>query len=99
MIKILIVEDDPDILQLVEFLLNEAGFTIKGLINGDGFLEEAVNFSPDLVLMDITLPKHDGRLLSKELKAHTQTQNIKVVLFSAMHRQEVALQDSAADAF
>ncbi len=69
MARILIVEDSPDNMKLFRTLLTLKGFTVEGLMSGDGLLHTLDAFEPDLVLMDIQLPDKDGFTLLEEIRA------------------------------
>jgi two-component system, cell cycle response regulator len=66
--KILVVDDDETILEIVERYLSRAGYTIKTAINGKSALEEVFKFSPDMVILDIILPDIDGTDLLKIIR-------------------------------
>ena len=86
--KILIVDDDADILDLVGILLPTYGFTIKKVINGEDVLKQAGIFNPDLILLDINI-SGDGKEICKELKSpRSLFKNVPVVLFSGAFNLE-----------
>ncbi len=81
--KILVVEDDPDILQLLTYALQSAGF--KTISSQDGY--EALNTArahhPDLVVLDLMLPGLDGFEVCKELKRNSETRSIPIIMLTA----------------
>ena len=81
--KILIVEDDPKSLYLVRFLLEKAGFTVVEAGDGEEALEKAAEETPDLILMDMQLPKLDGYEATKRIKADAQLRHIPVIALTA----------------
>lgn len=94
MAKILIVEDDP-VLQktLQEFLVGE-GFEVFSAGDGDEGVRTAIKEKPDLVLLDIILPKKNGYEVIKEIKANENTKKIPIVLLTnlgGIHDVEKAL--------
>jgi two-component system, OmpR family, alkaline phosphatase synthesis response regulator PhoP len=80
---ILIVEDEPDILELVRFNLSREGYTVLGAATGEAGLQEACARHPDLVLLDLMLPGIDGLEVCRRLKAERDTQQIPVVILTA----------------
>jgi len=87
MAKVLIVEDDPTTVQLIEFLLRKNNFEV--LIAQDGV--EALKISrekkPDLILMDVMMPKMDGIEAIEKLQESEGTQNIPIVILSALGQE------------
>jgi len=85
MATIVIVEDQPDNLKLLSMLLGLKGHEVVGLSNGDGLVELVRTHrpSPQLVLMDIQLPKRDGYALLADLKAMEGGPPCKVVALTA----------------
>lgn len=78
--KILVVDDDPDILAVTELILSRSGFLITTEQDGGKVLERIETFEPNLVLLDVNLSPYDGRLICKDLK---REYTIPVILFSA----------------
>ena len=81
--KILIVDDDEDILTLVKMSLTMHKFTVEALARWENVDDYIERFSPELILMDISLKGADGRDICKRLKQAEKTSKIPVILFSA----------------
>lgn len=80
---ILVVEDEPDIRQLITLSLQFYGFKVVQAANGEEAIEKALEVTPDLILMDVRMPKMDGFEACQELKRRDQTRDIPVVFLSA----------------
>ncbi len=83
MAKILIAEDEPDIRDLVAFTLRFAGHEVVATSNGEDALHSAPNVKPDLILMDVRMPKMTGYEACRAMKADPQLRDIPVVFLSA----------------
>ncbi|WP_322506903.1 response regulator [Anaerolinea sp.] len=81
--RILVIEDNADNLELVRFLLEQAGFQIISAMDGLDGLEKARSRKPDLVLLDMSLPELDGWHLAKQLKESPETAHILIVALTA----------------
>ncbi|MFQ5442116.1 MAG: response regulator [Thermodesulfobacteriota bacterium] len=81
--KILIVDDEADILNLLEYNLKKAGFGVISAKDGPEAIEAARHEKPALVLLDIMLPAMDGTEVLKRLKADERTGNIPVMMLTA----------------
>lgn len=81
--KILIVEDERDIVELLRYNLQEAGFETDYVRNGADALHRAVEQSPDLILLDLMLPEVDGLIVCRLLKNDPRTKNIPIVMVTA----------------
>ena len=81
--KILIVDDDVDFAQLLEFDLKKRGYEITKAQNGEEGLEKAGSLRPDLILCDIKMPKIDGYTLVRRLKKDPFTKNIPLVILTS----------------
>ncbi|HLB16234.1 MAG TPA: response regulator [Burkholderiales bacterium] len=89
--RVLIADDEPNIVASLEFLMEQAGFEVRVAANGEQALELAASFRPDLVLLDIMLPKRSGYEVCQRLKSDPATRDMKVVMVSAKGRDvEVA---------
>ncbi|WP_298003735.1 MULTISPECIES: response regulator [Anaerolinea] len=81
--RILVIEDNPDNLELVRFLLEQAGFQVISAVDGLEGLEKARTQRPDLILLDMSLPELDGWHLAKQLKDAEQTASIPIIALTA----------------
>ena len=99
LIKLVIVEDDGDLREMVTRVLRMRGMEIKGLASGKLLLESLTIERPDIVLMDIYLGDSDGRTLCKQLKNSQEYSAIPIVLYSAGNISNTSIVDSLADDF
>ena len=97
--KILIVEDERDIVDLLRYNLQEAGFETDYVRNGADALHRAVEKPPDLILLDLMLPEVDGLIVCRLLKNDPRTKNIPIVMVTAKveERDRVAGLELGAD--
>src|SRR4030095_14352500 len=97
--KILIVDDDKDLLEMVEMTLSRLGYHITTLAKGSGFFNIVESVRPDIILLDIFLGDADGRSLCYQMKLQHAYQNIPVILYSAGHILLSTIEHSKADEF
>ncbi len=83
MTTILVAEDERDIRELIAFTLRFGGFEVEEAINGIEAVEKARKLRPDLILMDVRMPKKTGYEACQELKAADETKDIPIVFLSA----------------
>jgi CheY-like chemotaxis protein len=83
MAKILIAEDERDIRELVNFSLQFGGFTVVQAANGAEAVEQAQKELPDLILMDVRMPKMTGYEACRQMKSMPELRDIPVVFLSA----------------
>jgi two-component system, cell cycle response regulator DivK len=81
--KLLIVEDNQDNRELAIKVLKNKGYEIIEAVDGEEAIEKAISEKPDLVLLDISLPKLDGYEVAKRLKSMDEFQEIPIVAFTA----------------
>jgi len=82
--KILVLDDDHDLLEIMEIVLTSNGYNVLGFNKGDDIMDNIETFKPDLVLMDVMLADLDGRELCKNIKAD-KTLILPVILISGTH--------------
>jgi DNA-binding response OmpR family regulator len=83
MAKILIADDERDIRDLVAFTLKFAGHEVIATTNGEEAYQTALQVIPDLILLDVRMPRMTGYEACQAIKANAATQNIPVVFLSA----------------
>ena len=83
MARILIAEDEPDIRELVAFTLRFAGHEVTATSNGEEALNQASVIIPDLILMDVRMPRMTGYDACRAMKADPALKDIPVVFLSA----------------
>jgi two-component system, OmpR family, alkaline phosphatase synthesis response regulator PhoP len=82
-LKILLVDDDPDILELLEYNLNREGFLTKTAENGKIAIEVAESFMPDMILMDVMMPIMDGIEAGRIIKQNKLLKNTYLIFLTA----------------
>jgi two-component system phosphate regulon response regulator PhoB len=81
--KILVVDDEPDVLDLVTYNLHQAGFQTETAIDGAEALRKARSAEPDLIVLDLMLPEMDGLEVCKLLRRDTKTSRIPIIMLTA----------------
>lgn len=81
--KVLVVEDEDDIAELIRFNLAQEGFDVRVATTGEQGLSEAVREVPDLVLLDLMLPGTDGLEVCRRLKSDTRTASVPIMMVTA----------------
>ena len=98
--KILVLDDDPDILDIISYILLEKGYEVETLNRGIDIFNAIQNFNPDLILMDVMLGDMDGRVIWSNIKNSSETQSLPIILISASHNLSESLkQDGAPNDF
>jgi|KBSSwiS6_1023812.scaffolds.fasta_scaffold00488_3 DNA-binding response OmpR family regulator len=97
--KVLVVDDDQDILTLVEMVLSMNNFKVEAISRWEEIKNKIESFQPDLILLDVALIGADGREICKQIKTASDTKNIPVILFSAHADVADSLDESMAQGF
>lgn len=80
--KVLIIEDEQTLVKALEQVLKEKGYEIEVAIDGEEGFKKIVSFQPDLVLLDLILPKLDGFSVLRKMKEHNIADKIPVVVMT-----------------
>ncbi len=80
---ILVVEDSPTYLRPITQLLQKNGYAIISAMDGEEALEKAIREHPDLIVLDIILPKKNGFQVCRQLKTSPDTQDIKIIMLTS----------------
>ncbi|MBB16104.1 DNA-binding response regulator [Candidatus Poribacteria bacterium] len=81
--KVLIVEDDPDIVDILSYNLKQADLKVTSVPDGSSALAEVKRRLPDLILLDLMLPKVDGLEVCRLLKGEPETKNVPIIMITA----------------
>jgi DNA-binding response OmpR family regulator len=81
--KVLIVDDEPNIVTALEFLLKRSGFDVRMATNGAEALEQVESFRPDVVLLDVMMPVKSGYEVCQRLRERPELAATKIVMLSA----------------
>lgn len=97
--KILVVDDEEDILDLLKYNLEKEGFEVQVSDNGVDAVETAKSFHPDLILLDIMMPKQDGIETCRQLRENKDLANTFIIFLTARVEEysEIAAFDMGAD--
>ncbi len=99
--RILLVDDEPDLVQLVALRLQAAGYAVTAAYDGQQGLDQAKKSRPDLIILDLMLPKMDGYKICRLLKFDERYKSVPILIFTARAQAEdVKLaMDCGADAY
>jgi DNA-binding response OmpR family regulator len=85
---ILIADDDPDILALVSFRLERAGYQVVQARNGEEAVKVALARRPDLAVIDVMMPRIDGYEATRQLRQQEETSRMPIILLTARVQEE-----------
>ena len=86
MARILIADDEPDIVTSLEFLMRGGDYEVRVAINGEEALRLAESFRPDVVLLDVMMPQRSGFEVCQKIRANPALQEIKIIMLTAKGR-------------
>jgi len=97
--KILIVDDDPDIIEILTYNLSNEGYNVKSAVNGVEALKKAKKFIPDIILLDVMMPEMDGIEACSNLREIESLSKSMIIFLSARGEDftQIAAFDAGAD--
>jgi len=84
--KILIADDEPNIVVSLEFLMKQKGYVVKVVNDGEAALAAVGDFGPDLILLDVMMPRMSGYDVCQRVRENPAWQSIKIIMLSAKGR-------------
>jgi len=84
--SILVVEDEPNIVLSLQFLMKKEGFDVRVANDGEAALQEVRQRAPDLILLDVMIPKRDGYDVCQTIRANPGWRNIYIIMLTAKGR-------------
>jgi two-component system alkaline phosphatase synthesis response regulator PhoP len=99
--KLLIVEDNTELLELMRLGFKQAGFSVSTAVNGVEAIKKARNFSPDVILLDLILPELDGFAACEALRRNDETSTIPIIMLTGLTSEftRFAGMESGADEY
>lgn len=89
---ILVVDDEKDLLDLIEYNLKKEGFAVLKAENGEEGIKTAKEHKPDLVLMDIMMPKMDGMETVEKMRADDELKSIPIIFLTARSDEKTEIE-------
>lgn len=86
--QVLLAEDEPNIVESISFLLERAGFDISVETDGIGALNTAKSIIPDVMILDVMLPKMDGYEILRRLRGDQSTTSLPIIMLTAKGQKE-----------
>jgi len=86
--KVLVVDDEPHIIEAIQRILTQKGFQVIGACNGEEGLRKAKQLLPDLIILDILMPVMDGTTMAQSLQEDFLTKKIPVIFLTCLVREE-----------
>jgi DNA-binding response OmpR family regulator len=84
--KILIADDEPNIVVSLEFLMKQNGYAVRVAATGEDALSAIGDFGPDLILLDVMMPRMSGYDLCQRVRENPDWRDIKIIMLSAKGR-------------
>lgn len=81
--KVLIVDDEPNILVAIEFLMEQNGYVVEKAYNGEEALQKASSFQPEIIVLDVMMPGMDGFEVARVLRNTPQFSDVKIIFLTA----------------
>lgn len=81
--RVLLVDDEPNILLAIEFLLKKEGYTIQKAFDGQQALEVAASFRPDIIVLDVMMPELDGFEVARRIRNTPDMEDTRIVFLTA----------------
>ena len=85
--RVLIADDEPNIVTSLEFLMTRGGYEVQVARNGEEALAMVESFRPDLVLLDVMMPRRSGYEVCQAMRSRDDWRHIKIVMLSAKGRE------------
>jgi two-component system, cell cycle response regulator DivK len=98
---VLIAEDTFDTRELYEMFLTQRGFKVQTVVDGEAAVETALESGPDVIVLDLSMPRLDGVAATKRLKRDARTRDIPIIIITAYPHKatQQAAFEAGADAF
>ena len=85
--KILVVDDEPNVIRSLTFVLEKEGYDVSSATNGEGAMAKIQESKPNLMLLDVMMPKKNGYEVCKEVKSNPSLSDIHIIMLTAKGQQ------------
>lgn len=85
--KILVVDDEPNIVLSLEFLMKQAGFAVRTASDGEAALAAIAAETPDMVLLDVMMPRKNGYEVCQAIRDNPNWKNVRIIMLTAKGRE------------
>lgn len=85
--SVLVVDDEPNIMLSLEYLMKRAGYDVRSAVDGEQALASVEDAPPDLILLDVNIPKRDGYDVCQTIRANPAYNNVKIIMVTAKGRE------------
>ncbi len=96
--KVLVVDDEASLVELCRIILENAGYAVRGAINGRDALKSIQEEMPDVVLLDVMMPGMDGIEVCRQIRTHYEIERPHILMYTADSRKETRASSLAAGA-
>ena len=86
--RVLLIEDEPNILEAISFILSRDGWTVHTHEDGETAMQKVIGFPPDMIILDVMLPGRSGFDILRELRETEATRNIPVMMLTARGQEK-----------
>jgi len=93
-VRVLVIDDEPDLLELVRIILEGAGYEVKTCNSGRNAWDAIIEAQPNLVILDVMLPGLDGYSLQMQMSQEKATKNIPVIILTALEPAKTLFEKS-----
>lgn len=84
--SILVVDDEPNISRSLQFLMTQVGYEVRTASDGEAALQEVENAPPDLILLDVDMPKRNGFEVCEAIRANSAWSQVRIIMITAKGR-------------
>ncbi|MBC7808349.1 MAG: response regulator [Akkermansiaceae bacterium] len=96
--RILVVDDEPAIVRLMEYVLDRQGYAVRTAADGEQALRVVAEFRPELILLDVMMPRKDGYTVAEAIRADPDLAGTPIIMLSAKAQDTDVEQGLAAGA-
>ncbi|MFH0869559.1 MAG: response regulator [archaeon] len=90
--RVLLVDDDPHLLELIKTVLKQKGYEVTVARSGQECLDWLERMKPDLILLDVMMPGMDGKEVCRRIRANPETKDLKIAFLTVMQKYDIGIE-------